>query len=69
MEQNEDINKQEDIDYYTRKQESMKLLNETLNNSNISVAERKNLETHIKQSSINFFRQSLNRKRTTLACL
>jgi hypothetical protein len=55
MEQNEDINKQEDIDYYTRKQESMKLLNETLNNSNISVAERKNLETHIKTIFDKFF--------------
>ena len=69
MEQNEDINKQEDIDYYTRKQESMKLLNETLNNSNISVAERKNLETHIKTIFDKFFSTELEQKKNHISLL
>ena len=69
MEQNEDINKQEDIDYYTRKQESMTLLNETLNNSNISVAERKNLETHIKTIFDKFFSTELEQKKNHISLL
>ena len=47
----------------------MKLLNETLNNSNISVAERKNLETHIKTIFDKFFSTELEQKKNHISLL
>ena len=44
MQLSQEFNRQEDIDYYIRRQESLKSVSAALNNSSISTSDRINLE-------------------------